>query len=374
MNKKRIVFLCEFYRPHWTGIAQVSVTLAELYAKTRQVTVITTQLSSTQPKYSIENDVIVYRIPYLFKLSRTNYSPQTIIFFLKKIWNYDTVFIHSPHSNIIFLSVITKLFRKKLFIYQHGDLILPTQTGNRVVNTIIQKLYDVCTYLSYVLADNILTQTEDYAKNSRLMKWFMYKFTPYIFPLRPFNKKESKKIALVLDNLHRKYVLIGFAGRFVEEKGFDVLLNSIPLVLKKFPNVMFVFAGALNVSYENFYEKNKTLFENNKGYVTVLGLLNDSGLKSFYKRIDCFVIPSRSDCFPYTQIEAMSFGVPSVVTNIPGARVPVLKTKFGTIVKPNNVESLANGIEETLKNKKKIMRYSEKLLPFLNKYGHIKNL
>ena len=287
MNKKRIVFLCEFYRPHWTGIAQVSVTLAELYAKTRPVTVITTQLSSTQPKYSIENDVVVYRIPYLFKLSRTNYSPQTIIFFLKNILDFDSVFIHSPHSNIIFLSIISKLFRKKLFIYQHGDLILPTQTGNRVVNTVIQKLYDACTYLSYVLADCILTQTEDYAKQSRLMKRFMYKFTPYIFPLRSFNKKESKKIALVLDNLHKEHVLIGFAGRFVEEKGFDILLNSIPLVLKKFHNVMFVFAGALNVSYETFYEKNKALFEKNKEYITVLGLLNDEELAAFYKRLVC---------------------------------------------------------------------------------------
>lgn len=375
MKNDTIIFLCEFYYPHWTGIAQVATTLAQEYAlKGKNVTVVTTRLDTTQSNYAVENKVHVYREPYIFKISRTNYSITTLYRFLLLVQQQDIIFIHSPHSNILFLSLIAKLFRKKLYIYQHGDLILPSQTGNRLTNFGIQKLYDIVTFLSYLCADTIMTQTKDYAKHSRLMKYFLYKFQPYIFSIRPFTKKSNSIIVKKLRLLKKQHLLVGFAGRFVEEKGFDILLDAIPIISAKNSKIFFIFAGAMKIPYERFYEKNIQKINAVKSKIINLGLLDDSGLKAFYENIDCFVIPSRSDCFPYTQIEAMKFGVPLVTTNIPGARMLIKETGFGILVKPNNPQKLADGIISLLKKKDTIRKKKNNLSKFIKKYGHIKDL
>jgi len=48
------------------------------------------------------------------------------------------------------------------------------------------------------------------------------------------------------------------------------------------------------------------------------------------------VQPSRIDCFPSAQVEAMLLGTPVVCTNIPGARCVVRATKMGKLVEPRN--------------------------------------
>ncbi|TEU08071.1 MAG: glycosyltransferase [Anaerolineales bacterium] len=44
---------------------------------------------------------------------------------------------------------------------------------------------------------------------------------------------------------------------------------------------------------------------------------------------DVFALPSRTDCFPSVQIEAMMCGTPVVATNILGAREVVRVTGMG---------------------------------------------
>ena len=43
---------------------------------------------------------------------------------------------------------------------------------------------------------------------------------------------------------------------FVEEKGFDILLQAIALLEKKRDDLHFVFAGATEIDYEDFFKKN----------------------------------------------------------------------------------------------------------------------
>ncbi len=150
--------------------------------------------------------------------------------------------------------------------------------------------------------------------------------------------------------------IVGFAGRFVEEKGFDVLLEAIPKVLEKSPSAKFVFAGETSINYENFFEKNSELIERNRKYLVFLGRLNDSQMSEFYRVLTLLVISSRSDCYPSVGVEAMLSGVPLVVTDIPGVRMQVKDTGMGVVVAPENPQLLAEGIIEVLGNRDKYVR------------------
>jgi glycosyltransferase involved in cell wall biosynthesis len=145
--------------------------------------------------------------------------------------------------------------------------------------------------------------------------------------------------------------VVAFAGRFVEEKGFDYLLQAVPLVRKRLPDAHFLFAGDTDVAYETFFAQWRPLFEEQSAHLTHLGLLRDAQqMANFYAMADVFVLPSRTDCFAIVQIEALLSGTPLITTDIPGAREIVRVTGAGRLVRPKDPRALAGGIVEVLQN------------------------
>jgi glycosyltransferase involved in cell wall biosynthesis len=230
------------------------------------------------------------------------------------------------------------------------------------------------TILSMMLADKVGSYTEDYAIRSRILKNFLSKFRLMIPPLPRLNIRESGKVFAELKGLKKqKKILFGFAGRFVEEKGFDVLFKSIPLVLETLPDAYFVFAGETNIAYEDFFKKNQADYEVVKEKVSLLGLLKGPDLENFYNLIDFIVIPSRSDCFNLVQAEAMLCKKPSVVSDIPGARYLVKSSGYGLLFSSGNAEDLSKSIINIYKERTKIMKNYSKLSEILNRTKLILN-
>jgi glycosyltransferase involved in cell wall biosynthesis len=348
-KRKKILIVADYFYPHWTGIAKSMYYFIQGIHKYYDLTVLTVRHDKNLKKKDKIFSANIIREDYIFSFSRSKYSLALIIKLFISVRNFDVVIINSPSSNILFASLIAKIFRKKIIIIHHGDLILP----RGIINRFIEKIFDLSTYLALLNADKITCFTMDYARNSRILKRFLKKCHELIFPVY-IKEKLVDKIEILKD-LKNEKIIIGFAGRFVEEKGFDMLIDSMKLVKDEIPNVIFVFAGETNISYENFYKKCYEKIRVNKEYLIFLGLLNSETLISFYKSLDFIVLPSRSDCFPLVQAEAMLCGIPAIVTDIPGLRFLVKKTEFGLIVDRGDQKLLAKKIVDAIRARNKIM-------------------
>lgn len=344
--KPKVLIATDFYYPHWTGISKSLYNLTKLLEKTFDFTVLTVQHENGLPREERIHGTTIVREPYLFTFSRAKYSLSLIGKAFQEIPKHDTVLINSPNTNVLFIALITKLFRKKLIVFHQGDLILPNRSP---VSILIEAVFDIMTKISMQIADGVSSYSEDYAKHSRVLRPFLSKFKPHIMPVLLSEKPalESPKLKELHKARKEKLVIFGFAGRFVAEKGFDTLFNAIAQVKTKHKFV-FAFAGETKMGYENTFSEQKALLDAVSDKIIMLGLLNDDELAAYYRLIDVFVLPSRSECFGLVQAEAAQLKKPLIVADIPGARVLVQKSGFGMLFPSEDAAALARAIESVL--------------------------
>jgi len=344
----KVLIITDFFYPHWTGISKSIHYLTQALKSEFEFCVLTVKYDRDLLDEEQVDDVEIVRKSYLFRFSRARYSLSLLFKMLRMVTKYDAVLINSPCTNVLPVAIITKIFSKKLLIFHQGDLILPKGT----INWLIERVFDVMSFVGFSLADKVATYTDDYLKNSRILPFFKKKAHSVLIPL-PFFKDHSSKVKETdltkkLAEIKKEKILVGFAGRFVEEKGFDILLEAIDILGKKRDELQFVFAGATTIDYENFYEKNKLAIKKVKKSLTFLGLLNDQQLNEFYSALDLFVVSSRSECFGLVQAEAVSHRVPVISSNVPGARDVVKKTNFGLSFESEDSNDLAIIIEQAI--------------------------
>lgn len=134
-------------------------------------------------------------------------------------------------------------------------------------------------------------------------------------------------------------------GRVVYEKGADLLVEAVPAVLQQVPQAKFVIGGRgpLLVSLE---QRIREMHLDDR--VLLTGYLSDADRDRLYVMADCCVFPSRYEPFGIVALEAMAAGTPVVVSDVGGLGTVVRHGSTGLTVFPENVDSLAWGIIQTL--------------------------
>jgi glycosyltransferase involved in cell wall biosynthesis len=144
--------------------------------------------------------------------------------------------------------------------------------------------------------------------------------------------------------------VIGMASRFASEKGLGVLLDSLEIVKEKFPTFKVLFAGTYKnvMGEEAYFERLYPIIEQYEraGQWEFLGNLSPEQMAAFYPNLDMVVVPSlnSTESFGLVQIEAMIHGTPSIASDLPGVRQPVLQHKMGKVVPIGDSKALANAI------------------------------
>ncbi len=344
----RLLFLLTYYHPHWTGLTAYARRIAEaMAARGHTVHALTTQYDPALPRQEVVNGVLVHRVPAQLTVSRSAIA----LGLLPELWRLlpgtNAVSIHIPFPEVLPATVLARARGSAVFITHNGDLVLP----GGIQKPVLEGFYYVTTYLAGRLATAVVPQTEDYARSSRLLAplWPKLRFIYAPVDLPPPDPARVAAWRRELGLSDR--FLIGLAGRFVEEKGFDYLFLAVPDIVARIPTAHFVFAGQRDIPYERFFDANRHLLAAHEDRFTFLGLIRDrQRMADFYGLIDLFALPSRSDCFPSTQIEAVRAGTPVVAADIPGAREIVRVTGMGELVRPRDPAALAEGIASVAAN------------------------
>jgi glycosyltransferase involved in cell wall biosynthesis len=121
-------------------------------------------------------------------------------------------------------------------------------------------------------------------------------------------------------------------GQIILRKGIPYLFEAAAALLRS--NVRFVVAGRIGISEEAL----RTAPAN----VTVLGKVRHDEAARLFAEADVFVLPTLSDGFALTQLEAMSFGLPVITT--PNCGEVVTHGSNGLIVPPRDSQALADAI------------------------------
>src|SRR5512138_1120655 len=149
------------------------------------------------------------------------------------------------------------------------------------------------------------------------------------------------------------------AARFAAEKGVEVLLDALPMILKKYPHAQVLFAGTYqSVMGEQAYSDRlmPRIREYEIGHHwTFLGNLDPVEMAAFYPNLDVLTVPSlnSTEAFGLVQIEAMMNGVPCVPSALPGVRQPVLMHGMGRVAEIGDPSDLAGCILEVLSQPEK---------------------
>jgi len=311
----------------------------------------TTQYEKALPREEIMDGVKVIRVPVAVRISKGVLAPTFGWVATKLVWEHDVVQMHLPQFDAPGVAFRGRLFGKPAVLTYHCDLQLPSGFFNRLVNTVV----DVQNNLAGLLADHIVTYTQDYADNSPFLSRYASKLTPILPPVTmPDPGPEAVQAFANAHCVHERHPVIGMVTRLASEKGVEVLLDALPAILEKYPKAQVIYAGqhedvmGEHAYYARLIPRIREYQE--KGQWTFLGNLSPIELAAVYPNLDVITVPSlnSTEAFGLVQIEAMMNGVPSVPSALPGVRQPVIIHGMGRVAEIGDSASLAGAILEVL--------------------------
>lgn len=136
-------------------------------------------------------------------------------------------------------------------------------------------------------------------------------------------------------------ILVGSVGNITPPKGYDILLTAASIVCKSNQHTKFLIAGEKRgVLYKNLEDLRRDLRLDDKvffvGYRTRIA--------SFLKGLDIFVLPSKTEGFSLSTVEAMAVGLPVIVTKSGGPEEIIDDLNDGLLVDANDPNALAEKI------------------------------
>jgi glycosyltransferase involved in cell wall biosynthesis len=237
--------------------------------------------------------------------------------------------------------LLSKIFFKKTVFQIHGgELNEFEQHKSPLTKFLIRKILN--------LPDSIIVLSSAQRKpflESKLAE--KVKVFPNTVDLQNFKKNGNLRAEFNLPS-HSKIILF-IAAHFYKEKGGMDLLKSIPLVIKKHSNVMFVLVGG---GGEEVKMKKYCQNMNMQKYVTFTGYLSPEEITRLQLSSDIFAFPTYySEGLPLVILESMAAGLPVISTPVRAIPEVIENEKNGYLIQPKDPVKLSEKITYLIENK-----------------------
>lgn len=208
---------------------------------------------------------------------------------------------------------------------------------------------------------NVVAISES-TKTSLISKYDLNKIDIKVIPIgvdyKKFNTSNSSK------KIKKKYGrnILLTVGPFLVRKRIPILLNALPIIIKRVPDVHLILIGKGPLLH---YLKNLSELLRIQDHVSFLGFVKDEQLLKYYASSTLFVFPSEIEGFGQVILESMASGTPVICAN----KLPMSEIigNGGITFNLNDSKDLAEKIIDLLENKEKRLKLRENALNLVKK-------
>ncbi len=269
---------------------------------------------------------------------------------------FNLKYIYKSNSHFI------NLFKRLFAVFQIAskvDLIICSGQFQLWFSPILKQLFPQIRYIA-IAHGSELDPKNPFLK--RLTHYSLSKFDKIIavsnYTAKFIPKELFKKIAIIpngidLFNICTIKLQLGnqlkllTVGSTSKRKGQINVVNSIPILLKKFPNILYYMIGSTGYKCEILYEAERLKVVDN---CILLGKLSDIELYQYYSSVDIFCMLSEHtetgdfEGFGIAILEANYFGIPAIGSKGSGIEDAICDGFNGILVDPHNPTEVENAI------------------------------
>jgi len=297
-------------------------------------------------KYRIYRNKLFFRffwpkwLPLLFNLWRTTRREKAETILVGQVL---------PVGTAAYL--LNKIFVLPYFISCHGMDILTAAGSSRKRN----------------LMNKILEQASGTIANSEFTKKELIKLgipenkITVIYPCpgkeEGIGREKVEEIRKKLGLADKKIILT--VGRLVARKGHDKVIEALPKILEKIPNVIYVIVGG---GPER--EKLQVLSSKFQDNILFTGEISEAKKMAFYQLCDLFIMAPRQigpdvEGFGTVYLEANSFGKSVIAGGSGGVAEAVVDNVTGLVVDPENQDQISEAVIKLLANEQLAKKLGE---------------
>ena len=336
------------YLPHVGGVEKYTQNLArQLADQGNRVIIVTSNVYDLAEREDLGEGVEIVRLP-CYKLLGDRY-PVT-----RHDKAYERIMAYLHNQNIDYVAINTRFYRHTLegialaeakgirpIIVDHGSAHLTM--GSKVVDPFVAAVEHAVTEL-------VKRHPADYYAVSLAGKeWLRHFSIEACGVLNNSNRRSGlcrQRLPIVLSGrelgLSDEKLVIAFTGRLIPEKGIPALIEAASILTDE-ESVHFLIAGEGPLK-DRF---TRTPLPN----ATFLGRLDSPDVSALLKDSDVFCLPSRSEGFSTSLLEAAACGATPLVTNVGGVQELVPSSEFGMILPSADGETIAKAVGELNRNR-----------------------
>ena len=345
---KHFCFFSALYVPHMGGVERYTYNLArELIKMGHRVTVVTSNTEQT-PGYSrSEEGIEVYALPCFPLLNGRLPIPKKngayrALFQKLALEKYDAVIIN---TRFYFHSHIGAIFAKK-----HGIPSIVIEHGSAHLKMGAKPLDLLCGWYEHGITALLKRYCTDfYGVSDAACKWlshFGISAKGILYNAVPEAEIEALLASREISfrekyNIPKDAPVFSFIGRLVAEKGaksaVDGFLRACAKTVQK-PYLIVAGDGALF----------ETLSEKQTEHILFLGAVPYAQAIALHRESDFYLLPSDSEGFCSSVLEAIVCDSVVVATNVPGVSPIISDGESGILLKENSAEAVEEGVLRAL--------------------------
>lgn len=155
---------------------------------------------------------------------------------------------------------------------------------------------------------------------------------------------------------------IGCAGRIRHQKGTDLFIDALIALLPRHPDWEGEAIGRVTPEHQGFADELRRRIAD-AGLSDRLRLAEETTeIPTWYRGLDLYVAPSRTEGFGLTPLEAMASGVPVVAGDVGAYPELIVEGETGSVVPTGDLAAYIAAIEPYLTDPQRARRHGERAL------------